>query len=174
MSSTSPIDFASLMAPVCLALLGEPQEKHRGGMQWRYGTHGSLRVEIDKGVFEDHETGQKGGTLKIIECRGGMDKPRAMAWMRDQRIIADQPKPASKRIVVTYDYTNANRDLLFQVVRYEPKDFCQRRPDGKGGWIWKMAGVQLVPYRLPEVIGAIKQKHTIFIAEGEKGVQSSN
>jgi hypothetical protein len=76
-SSTSPIDFATLMAPVCLALLGEPQEKHRGGMQWRYGTHGSLRVEIDKGVFEDHETGQKGGTLKIIECRGGMDKPRA-------------------------------------------------------------------------------------------------
>ena len=129
-SSTSPIDFASLMAPVCLALLGEPQEKHRGGMQWRYGTHGSLRVEIDKGVFEDHETGQKGGTLKIIECRGGMDRPRAMAWMRDQRIIADQPKPASKRIVATYDYTNANGDLLFQVVSYEPKDFRQRRADG--------------------------------------------
>ena len=167
-SSTSPIDFASLMAPVCLALLGEPQEKHRGGMQWRYGTHGSLRVEIDKGVFEDHETGQKGGTLKIIECRGGMDKSRAMAWMRDQRIIADQPKPASRRIVATYDYTNANGDLLFQVVRYEPKDFRQRRADG----VWKMAGVQLVPYRLPAVIGAIKQKHTIFIAEGEKGVQS--
>jgi hypothetical protein len=109
--SISPIDFASLMAPVCLALLGEPQEKHRGGMEWRYGARGSLRVEDDRGVFHDHETDQKGGTLKFIECRGGMDKPRAQAWMRDQRIITDQPKPASKRIVATYDYTNTNGDL---------------------------------------------------------------
>jgi len=40
-----------------------------------------------------------------------------------------------RKIVATYDYTDESGNLLFQVVRYDPKDFRQRRPDGKGGWI---------------------------------------
>ena len=36
----------------------------------------------------------------------------------------------TRRIVETYDYATVGGDLLFQVVRYEPKDFRQRRPDG--------------------------------------------
>ncbi len=32
------------------------------------------------------------------------------------------------RIVATYDYRDEGGELLFQVVRYEPKDFRQRRP----------------------------------------------
>lgn len=38
------------------------------------------------------------------------------------------------RIVATYDYTDEAGTLLYQSVRYDPKDFKQRRPDGKGGW----------------------------------------
>lgn len=171
MSAGTPVDFARLMAPVCLALLGEPNEKHRGGMQWRYGARGSLRVEIDEGVFEDHEDGTKGGTLKLLLYRGGMAKPRALAWMRDKRIIEDQPTTNGKPgIIATYDYLTASGELLFQVCRFLPKDFRQRRPDGNGGWIWKTAGMQLVPYRLPEVIRAIAEKRTIYVVEGEKGV----
>ena len=34
-----------------------------------------------------------------------------------------------------YDYTDESGELLFQVTRHEPKDFRQRRPDGRGGWI---------------------------------------
>ncbi|MBI4643654.1 MAG: hypothetical protein HY743_07980, partial [Deltaproteobacteria bacterium] len=45
-----------------------------------------------------------------------------------------------------------------------PKSFRQRRPDGAGGWVWKMTGVKLVPYHLPE----IQKADTIFICEGEK------
>ena len=37
-------------------------------------------------------------------------------------------------MVATYDYINAGGELVFQVVRYDPKDFRQRRPDGNGGW----------------------------------------
>jgi hypothetical protein len=57
--------------------------------------------------------------------------------------------------------------LLFQTVRYEPKDFRQRQPDGKGGWIWSLEGVRRVPYRLPELLQSSKQDW-VFIAEGEK------
>src|SRR5262249_33574881 len=54
------------------------------------------------------------------------------------------------KIVKTYDYTDANGALLYQVCRLEPKSFRQRRPDGKGGHIWD-AGERRVPYRWPEL-----------------------
>jgi hypothetical protein len=70
-----------------------------------------------------------------------------------------------KQEVATYDYIDENGQLLFQAVRYEPKDFRQRRPSGNGGWVWNLKGVQLVLYRLPDVI---KATGDILIVEGEK------
>jgi len=72
-----------------------------------------------------------------------------------------------KRIVATYDYLDESGQLLYQVVKYEPKDFRQRRPDGKGGWIWNLNGVKSVLYRLPELLSAPMQDFVI-ICEGEK------
>jgi hypothetical protein len=77
-------------------------------------------------------------------------------------------KKASGRIVKTYDYTDAEGKLLFQVCRMEPKDFRQRRPDGNGGWIWNMDGIERVLYRLPEVLKADE----VWIVEGEKDADS--
>ena len=77
-----------------------------------------------------------------------------------------------KKIVAKYDYTDETGNLLFQVVRNEPKDFRQRRPDGKDGWHWSMKEVRRVPYRLPAVVAAVASKQTIFIAEGEKAVDA--
>ena len=71
---------------------------------------------------------------------------------------------ATPKIVATYPYVDENGALLFEVVRYEPKGFSQRRPDGNGGWLWNLDGVRRVPYNLPEVIKA----RTILICEGEK------
>lgn len=71
--------------------------------------------------------------------------------------------PSKVKILVAYDYTDENGDLLFQVVRMEPKSFRQRhKVDGE--WIWKMDGVRRVLYRLPEVSKATD----VFICEGEK------
>jgi DNA primase len=61
--------------------------------------------------------------------------------------------------------------LVFQVVRYAPKDFRQRRPDGEGGWVWK-AATRVVPYRLPEIQEAIASERPVFIVEGEKDVDN--
>src|ERR1700737_3378329 len=63
-------------------------------------------------------------------------------------------RKSSPRTVAEYDYRGESGELLYQIVRYEPKDFRQRRPDGKGGWTWKLDGVRRVLYRLPEVITA--------------------
>jgi hypothetical protein len=74
---------------------------------------------------------------------------------------------AAGQMVKMYDYRNASGTLLFQVVRYEPKDFRQRRPDGKGGWLWNLDGVLRFPYRLPELLAA-DPAAWCFVAEGEK------
>jgi hypothetical protein len=80
------------------------------------------------------------------------------------------PARTSARIVATYDYTDADGQTLFQVVRFEPKSFRQRRPDGKGGWIWNLQGVERVLFRLPQVLAAVERGEPVFIPEGEQDV----
>ncbi|MBL7107622.1 MAG: hypothetical protein ISS77_08480 [Phycisphaerae bacterium] len=72
------------------------------------------------------------------------------------------------RIIKAYDYIK-NGQLIHQTVRKEPKDFFQRRPDGKDGWIWNLKGVETILYRHDEIIKADPDE-TIFIPEGEKDV----
>src|SRR5262249_1575088 len=81
-----------------------------------------------------------------------------------------QPRKSERREAAYYDYTDEAGSVLFQVVRFEPKTFRQRRPDGHGGWVWNLDGVRLVPYRLPELIAALANNNPIFIVEGEKDV----
>lgn len=81
--------------------------------------------------------------------------------------------PIIPKIVDVYSYTDASGKLLYQVCRYKPKDFRQRRPDGNGGWIWNMNGTQRVLYKLPKVIEGVKAGQIIWIVEGEKAVYAA-
>ena len=73
----------------------------------------------------------------------------------------------SGKPVVTYDYRDEQGLLLYQVIRKPGKVFKQRRPDGKGGWVWDLEGVRRVPYRLPELL-ASDPAQWVFIPEGER------
>jgi len=77
-------------------------------------------------------------------------------------------------IVATYDYRDADGQLLFQVCRMRPKDFRQRRPDSsaRDGFTWNLKGVRQVPFRLAELVAAVKNGEPVFIAEGEKDVDA--
>jgi hypothetical protein len=74
-----------------------------------------------------------------------------------------------RRLVAEYDYRDEKGELLFQVVRFEPKDFRQRRPDGSGGWTWNLNGARRVLYRLPDLSTA----HSIIVCEGEKDCETA-
>jgi hypothetical protein len=188
-------NFAMLMGEVALKLLGEPTSKHHSGLKWRHGTRGSLSIDLRKGTYYDHEAAKGGGVLELIVREIGGDHHDAVNWLKDNHMIVTpgtkgdgQAKEASharhdgdqteakpngnssarRHIVATYDYVDENGKLLFQVVRYDPKDFRQRRPDGHGGWIWNVDGIRQVPYRLPEIMKAIADRLTVFIVEGEK------
>lgn len=73
------------------------------------------------------------------------------------------------KIVATYNYVDEHGTLLFQSVRFDPKDFRQRRPNPEGGWVWSVKSVRQVPYRLNE-LAATDPSSTIFVTEGEKDV----
>jgi hypothetical protein len=91
-----------------------------------------------------------------------------MSWLGETfpKLVAT-PEPA-KKIVATYPYVDRAGALLFEVVRYEPKDFRQRRPNGAGGYDWNLKGVGVTLYRLPTVLEAIARGERVFIVEGEK------
>jgi hypothetical protein len=68
------------------------------------------------------------------------------------------------QIVATYPYQDEHGALLYEVVRLHPKDFRCRRPDGAGGWTWKLGDCRRVLYRLPD----LSMSPVLFHTEGEK------
>lgn len=79
-------------------------------------------------------------------------------------------EPGKRKLVATYNYEDAEGNLAFQVVRYEPKDFRQRRPGTNGEWVWQLGDTPRVLYRLPELLAAAPLR-TVFFCEGEKDAE---
>jgi Protein of unknown function (DUF3631) len=170
-------DLSAHIAEIARRVLGPENKARSNRAELRFGNHGSLSVVIATGEWFDHENDIGGGLLELIRVKAGVAADRVHEWLqREFGIEFEEPKKAtasSKRIVATYDYRDERGTLLFQVVRLEPKDFRQRRPDGKRGRVWSTKGVRPVPYRLPELIGAPPEA-PVFIVEGEKDVDRLN
>lgn len=173
--------FASAIGPVADLLLGERNSQLSTDNEIRYGRHGSLSVDLSTGIYYDHESKQGGGVLDLISRKLHVDHKAALDWLRSRHLI-DEPRtiepktngaapPARKREIANYDYTDEDGNLIFQVVRYEPKTFVQRRKE-RGRWVYQVRGVRQVPYRLPELIEAISNERTVYISEGEKDVDN--
>ena len=102
----------------------------------------------------------------LLHCHAGCSQHDVIDAVKDLGVW--QPERADRsHIVATYDYTDEHGNLLYQVVRYQPKEFKQRHPAVGGGWIWKK-GPRQVLYRLPEVLEA----PIVFVVEGERDVET--
>jgi 5S rRNA maturation endonuclease (ribonuclease M5) len=88
----------------------------------------------------------------------------------DEEILTVEGPGGKRKVVAEYNYTDEKGRLIYQSIRYEPKDFAQRRPDGNGGWIWKEAlkGIDRILYRLPELLAAVASNEIVYFVEGEK------
>ena len=111
---------------------------------------------------------EDGGKV-LLHCHAGCAQRDVVDALKARGLwkVAAPATTWVKRIVATYDYRDAAGELLYQIVRFEPKDFRQRRPDGRGGWIWKKHPDQVL-YHLPEVLEA----PIVFVVEGEKDVET--
>ena len=103
----------------------------RSGDQWsaRCPAHDDNENSLSVGQKEDGEP--------LIHCHAGCEFEDILTAIEltpgDLRAGSGangsvQSKPKSK-IVAEYDYRNADGSLDFQVVRYSPKKFKQRRPN---------------------------------------------
>lgn len=86
-------------------------------------------------------------------------------------LFPDKPDTSPQPVAV-YNYTDEHGVVLYQVVRYQPKGFRQRRPLGGGEYAWSLGDTRRVLYRLPDVIAAIERGDTIYLGEGEKDVEA--
>ncbi len=165
-------EFVRAMGPVARALLGEPNASLSTKQELRWGNRGSFSVRLDKGTWFDNEAGEGGGVLDLVQQQRRVDKPAALDWLREQGHLATAEMATSTRgeIVATYDYRDERGELLFQVCRFDPKDFRQRRPDASklDGWNWSTKGVRRVLFRLPQILEAVAAGRTIYVVEGEK------
>jgi hypothetical protein len=73
-----------------------------------------------------------------------------------------------KQIIAVYPYVDESGRVLYENVRFEPKDFRQRKRDENGREQWNLNGTRRVPYRLPELLEAVQSGANIFLCEGEK------
>lgn len=135
------------------------------------GGHGrSCSVNLTTCLWSDFATGEKGGdTVSLWAAIRGIKQGEAARELARGLGIdcGNGGRPTQRRrgrVVASYDYLGPDGKLVFQVTRWEPKTFSQRRPDGNGGWINSVKGVEFVPYHLPEII----QAKAVFIVEGEK------
>ncbi len=119
----------------------------------------------------------------LLNCHAGCDFQAVVraAGLKVADLFPDNrlPRPARRKtkdrqIVATYDYTDELDNLLFQVVRFNPKGFRQRRPDPNKSdeWVWSIAGCRRVLYRLPSVRQAVADGKPVFVVEGERDVHA--
>lgn len=168
------IDFAALIEPVARELLGEPNRHLCKGNELRFGTHGSVSVDLEKATFYDFEAEAGGGVLDLIRHKGGVPGTAdALEWLRSKSFLLEAETPTRKfqsaprsrkrREVARYRYRDETGAHLFDVVRFESKDFRRQAASGA----WSLNGVRRVLYRLPELIAADPDV-TVFLVEGEK------
>lgn len=112
----------------------------------------------------------------LINCHAGCPVEAVLAALGLTYVdLYDEPATATRptrREIAAYPYVDEFGVPLFEVVRYDPKGFGQRRPDGKGGHTWRLGNTRRVLYRLPAIIDAIADGAPIWIVEGEKDVHA--
>jgi hypothetical protein len=170
MPTPGTIDFATLIGPAAHRLWGKPNAALSNGHEIRWGANGARSINLEKGTWYDFEAGEGGGVVDLIRREAGTED--AIGWLAGQGLIERPTAEPERKITHTYDYNDEDGALLFQVVRYEPKDFRQRRRGANGNWVWNLDGTRRVLYNLPRVLEAIADGQSVVVVEGERDVES--
>jgi putative DNA primase/helicase len=99
----------------------------------------------------------------LVHCHAGCAQAAVIAALKALGLWPTGECNLKHTIIAEYDYTDEAGTMLYQVVRYQPKDFRPRYPDGAGGWVYRKHPRQVL-YHLPEVL----KNTVVFVVEGEK------
>lgn len=128
------MNLASFMEAVACALLGDPNEQLSKPGELRFGTNGSMSVDLIAGTFFDHELAQGGGVLDLIKRERGLVGKAAFDFMRDLHCDVDDPPignggggngangaakvTTKKKLAAAFAYPDETGAVLFETVRY--------------------------------------------------------
>jgi 5S rRNA maturation endonuclease (ribonuclease M5) len=120
----------------------------------------SFSVNVETGLWKCFAGCGQGDVIAFYKKLNGVDFKIAL---KDLATIAGMTE-STRGEIATYDYTDEHGALLYQIVRYEPKDFRPRRKNSDGSWTYDLRGVRRVPYNLHELVTASEA----IVVEGEK------
>jgi len=135
-----------------------------------------------------HNRGDKNPSLSVsigadgkglVHCHTGCTPPE-IALALGLR-VADLFPPEERKngqqgrkVVARYDYFDEEGTLLYEVERFDPKGFRQRRPLPDGSWAYNLAGIDRRPlYNLPAVRAAVDEGRAVWLCEGEKDADAT-
>jgi hypothetical protein len=143
----------------------EAAGSRRSGRDWQCPAHQDHKASLSVSEGRDGRA--------VLCCHAGCETQAVLAALGlDWADLFPEGRNGKAELVATYDYTDEQGHLLYQAVRYFPKDFKRRRPDGRGRWIWKLGDTRQVLYRLPRVLAAVEAGQPVYVVEGEKDVHA--
>jgi len=157
-------------------------QQHRAAGEWRKcaspfytdsPANPGFNWHPETGHYKDHSKDEKGDIFDFIGRAERCSFTEAVSIVADAVGYVPRTKPATKGSlgtpVATYDYRDEAGTLLYQTLRFDPKDFRQRQPRAGGGWINNLQDVRRILYRLPELLNA-SPTDDVLIPAGEKDV----
>ena len=162
----------------------------RAGPCPKCGGDDRFSINTAKQVFNCRQCGGRGDVIDLVRWLDGVDFIEACTTLAGPSPATNgkDAAPTARAILIgKHIYPDESGVVLFAVGRYEyqnsdgsfvlkdgkhKKSFRQKRPDPdrRGKWINNIDGVRVVPYKLPELIKAIANDHSIAIVEGEAKV----
>jgi putative DNA primase/helicase len=108
---------------------------------------------------------------KILGCCQ-VGCPQAEVWAAIAPLVPkDSAKNNGKQIKEIYQYRDIDNKVVIEKIRYIPKGFALRKPDGSYKNATKNVDTSIL-YNLPEVIQASADGECVYLVEGEKDCDS--
>jgi RecA-family ATPase len=170
-----------------IKLNGKVDKVERAGPCPRCGGDDRFSINTKKQVFNCRQCGGRGDVIDLVRWLDGVEFIEACTTLAGPSPAINgkgAAAPPRKTLVGKWTYCDESGTVLLKVGRFEyqnpdgsfvlkdgkrKKKFEQKRPDPDhpGKWINNADGVRVVPYKLPELIEAIANGHSIAIVEGE-------
>ena len=129
---------------------GQSGEWVRFNNPWRAGSD-SGAFSVKRTGYKDHVSGESGSAIDLIaNAKFSGDLWAAQEFLGELlELEPAQQVKTKRRFVCAYDYRDLAGNLIHQTVRWEPKEFTQRRPhpERKGKWVYNLTGVTPILYR---------------------------
>jgi len=164
-----------MSAPCKIELVAEAmglKATRKNQNEWRFGSKGSLSLDLNKDQFFDHEANVGGGVTDFVIHMGyAQDQSEAIEFLKKSGLIADAINTATTKTAELrhHIYTDEQGNFLRKATKFEDGRWLQHRWENDQ-WIPKVTGVRNVVYGLDRLINADRSL-MCFVFEGEKDVE---